>query len=526
MAPRSKSLVLSGAMLLFPLFSFAQGHPPKLQVVIVAIHDFDDPSYQNALLQTGITDTEQQLNMFFSKHFPDAAVTEIDSPEKTTSGALESFFRQDFPALVNQNVTLLFVLSHGEAQPFPDRPSGSDLYVVSTDTKQAQFKAKGLSLSSDIVGRLSGLLPGTIVYGFIDTCHGEAAHNPNLQILAALDKERGTNLMFMAASLSDQLAFRAGFTSALVTLWNQQSATGCTSPEQAVGPLRTLVKAQSKEKGITLGPNEGYPAVLIPYHGSLCLEDFSAARGFVVVQNSSPDSIVAVFSDSHGAEIHSEPLEGKETVAFGLPKQLYSLTFFQSNQAAETQSVDLTGRSNLAYENFGTPDPAALGNGLETSATMIEQMGAPPEFVGVLQQRAEAAYRIAGDTASAQRVAFASAKLPTFVFHPSGIPTTFGALIVKADASKLAGDVPSAANEYLLAAATAKGTDAGKDAALQAYYAMIADGNTKQAAKIQRYYDLKDTIAPDLKNLPRNPSPQLALVIKDIAVINSLTNNF
>jgi hypothetical protein len=518
------SLLLLGLLLagILPR-AFGQGSP-KLQVVIVAVHSFNDAAYQNPVLQQGIEAAEGQLTAFFTQHFPNAAQKIVDLPQGTTGDALTSFFKDDFPALADGNVTLLFVLSHGEEDVFPDH-SGGDLYVVTEDTAQANFKSKALSLSTDIVSRLNGRKPGTIVYAFIDTCHGAAAASAQLSLTSALYKAMGTNLMFMAASLSDQLSFKAGFTSALVKTWESQSADSCTSPEQSVQPLRKMIKDAASGQGVQLGPNEGFPAVLIPYHGSFCLESFNTARGFVVVQNATPSSVVVSFVDAQGNEVHEEPLEGNEVVAFGLPKKSYKLSFFQNNADVEDANLDLTGSSNVAYESFGTPEVAALASGLEKSSQLAAQMGAGKDVVTTLQQHALASYTVAGDNVAAQRIAALLPSSNTFLLNPAG---SFDGLVEQASALKLQGNLRGAADDFLLAAKTVGGKlDSAKDAALEAYYAAAATEDPKKASGIRKRFGLGNQLGSDLVQLETRATKNGAVESKqsfsNAAAIDSLT---
>src|SRR6202035_4180318 len=100
----------------------------------------------------------------------------------TTGDALAQFFRTDFQDIVNGNVTLLFVLSHGEFYKFPNTRYGNDLYIVTTDTDSKNIRKKGLSLTTDLVLKLSGLKDGSILLAFIDTCHAGAAKNFGLDL--------------------------------------------------------------------------------------------------------------------------------------------------------------------------------------------------------------------------------------------------------------------------------------------------------------------------------------------------------
>jgi hypothetical protein len=478
----------------FTQFIAAQAHSRQLQVVIVAVHSFADQQYDNPLLEAGIRDSENGLVSFFAQHFPNVRPRIIDLPQDTTSSALTTFFKSEFPSLADGNVTLLFVLSHGEADPPRTPPFGGDLFIATQDTVQAQFKDKALSLTNDIVGRLQGRLPGTIVYAFMDTCHGGAASSAQLRLTASLDEAFGTNLMFMSSSLSDQLAFKASFSAALIKLWDQQSAEGCTSPEQSVQTIRQLIFDSAASQGVNLGPNDGFPSVLIHYHGSFCLESFSSTRGFVVVQNASPSSIVVSFTNLNGKQIHQEPIEGHQVVAFSVPKDSYKLTYYQSNAVVEDVPVDLTGSSNLAYESFGTPEVAALGSGLEQSAAMAKQMGANADVIDALRQRALAAYRIVGDTASALRI---EALLPTVapvIAHP-GNGSEFD--LAQADELKMQGNLQAAAQMYLNVAKTAGvHSVVRQSAALEAYYAVGAT-SAKQAALIRKEFSLGSVLGAD-----------------------------
>jgi hypothetical protein len=408
-------LVLLVAVSLCASTASAQGVPEtagkQLQVVIVSVENFDDPFYQNPVLQANIGKATDQLISFFSQRFPVAKITVLRTRDETTSASLSEFFRGTFPVLANGNMMLLFVLSHGEALPFPNPTFGSDLRIVATDTPVNNIAGKSISLSTDVLGNVGGLLPGTFLFGFIDTCHSGAATSIGLSIDAALKSALGVKTMLMASSLSDQLAFQASFTQALVKIWESPitpisttpGVQNCTVPEVALKGIRDRTQ-EILGPSIPLGETEGYPTVLIHFQGTMCLETFAAESAIVDIINGTPDTYVVSFTDGSGIQF-SEPIGGHDAVPVRLSRTTYNFVIDRNNQpVTKPKNLDLR-TVTFDWEPLGAPDSHQLGRALEQGASAAESVRADPTDVENTRKLAFSAYVIASDLASADRIA-------------------------------------------------------------------------------------------------------------------------
>jgi len=503
--------------LLFAIAARAQELPvtpgKQLEVVIISVEDFDDPQYQSAVLQLNIHKAADQLVEFFSKRFPKAKITILRSHDETTSAHLSEFFKGTFPGLVNANLALLFVLSHGEALPSPDPTFGSDLRIVASDTPGNNIRGKTVSLSTDVLGNIGGLLPGSFLFGFIDTCHSGAATNIGLSIDAALKNALGTKTMLMASSLSDQLAFQASFSQALVRIWDKPSSSPpssnstqtCTVPEVSLPIIRTEMQ-DILGSALTLGQNEGYPTVLLHFQGTMCLETFAAQSAIVDIINGTPDTYVASFTDSTGLQFN-QPINGHDAVPIRLSRTTYDFTVYRDNQpVAKPKKLDL-GTATFDWEVLGAPDSLQLAMALEQGASAAASVGADATDVQSTRRLSYSAYVIANDRLSADRiaqvigaregpewsrkrlVAFQSKDAIRSTLVKSGKAADLGNA---ADQVERFGNLRTAADLFAEAAAKANQEDSGGSSyfATEAYLAYSAAGEFEEAKSIRRSYKL------------------------------------
>ena len=503
----------------------------QLNIVIISVENFDDEQYQNALLQTNIQKATDGLEGFFGKYFPTASLTILRTRDETTSAHLTEFFRGTFPKLANGNMALLFVLSHGEALPAPNPIYGSDLRIVASDTPATDLASKTISLTTDIVGNMQGLLPGSFVFGFIDTCHSGAAKSIGLSIDAAVKSALGTKMMLMASSLSDQLAFQASFSQALVGIWSQQNPAkdAPQNPVSSAAPKasQTLSQASNKSQPCTvpevsqrlirnkiqdilgsnsqLGPNEGYPAVLLHFQGAMCLETFSSQSAIVDLINGTADSYVASFTDSAGYQFTQE-IEAHDATPLRLNRSPYQLAVYKDNLKIYEKRIDLT-METVHWEVVGSPDTQQLALGLERAASAGVTVGANATDVDRTRKLSYAAYVIAKDLPSAERVAqqvtdsawtltrqvtFMNANL---IRADLGDRHELSQLEAVANTAQRAGNLKAAAKLYEEAADEAKREKSASQAdvtnlAINAYFTYTANGEFAKAKEIRQNYKL------------------------------------
>ena len=469
-----------------------------LQVIVVAIEEFDDPAYTNPMLQANIHAASGELETFFQTNFPSAAVTVLRSHDETTFRELSGFFRGRFRTLVNGNVALLFVLSHGEALQPPNPAADPELRIVTSDTIAGNVAGSTLSLAGDVIGNLNGLQPGSFLFGFIDTCHSGAGSSIGLAIDAALKDALGVKTMVMASSLSDQLAFQAGFSRALVKLWNTRSQGGtppCTVPEQAPSMIRSQIQ-EILGSSSSLGVNEGYPRVLLHFRGLMCLETFGVESSIVDIINGTPDSYVAVFRDAAGRDF-PHPIEAHDSVPVRLARELYTLSVYRNNVPVLSRPIDLRTKS-FEWQPLGAPDTHQLGRALESAAAAGISVGIEANDVQITRALAYTAYMIANDDASAERVSQGMSRDTLARWTGAAADVRLPAHASSHDAKQLADDLQrsghlKASGEVLSEAAKrVRRADATEAAQLaeDAYLAYSAAGVFESARAVRVEFDL------------------------------------
>lgn len=483
----------------------------KLEVVIISVENFDDPYYYNPLLQLNIHNAADQLIEFFSRRFPSAHLTVLRTHDDTTSPHLSEFFRGTFRNLASGNMVLLFVISHGEALPNPNPAYGSELRIVASNTPFNDIPGKTLSLTTDIIGNLGGLLPGSFLFGFIDTCHAGAAKNLQLAIEASLISELGVKTMLMASSLSDQLAFQASFSQALVKIWSgpqrspQASTQTCTAPEASTQLVRSTIQGILGPSS-PLGRTEGFPTVLLHFQGQMCLETFNAQSAIVDIVNGSPNTYVASFTDQTGDEF-DQPVNGNEAVPIRLSRTTYHFAVYRNNrEVAKPKDVDLAN-STFDWEVIGAPDAHQIATALENGASAAESVGADARDVLSTRRLAYSAYVMANDRDNAERVALAIGPEVGPEWNEKRVlalqsTDEIRKALVKSDdpialgraAEQLQtyGNLKAAGELFAEAAAAAKQTSSTESSALaaDAYLALSASGEYEKAKSVRARYDV------------------------------------
>jgi len=413
------------------LSSDEQSKPParNLEVVIVAVEDFQDNDYQNDLLNENIGETTDDVIKFFKAHFPNAQFvirrdkdekTQQMNDENTTSPKLKEFFSSEFPRIVASNITALFVLSHGEALPYADGTSDSDLRIITSDTEKKKFPAKTLSLSNDIVANLRGLPRGSFVFGYIDTCHGGAAHSVALATDVAIESARGMKLSMWAASLADAYDFQVNFTKALVRFWQKPPPLGnqCTDPNVVPSVIRDEINEMLvAAKSSPLKPQEGIPEPLVDSTTYMCIETFNADNAILDVMNGNQEPVqVYVRADSPG---FPRVYAVKQTSAafIWVPRGLYALEVFRHGSSLGPEVHFDLRKQEIQFYDVPGQLLAARAMNLEKAANAIDSLGGDPSHVDPIRQQALEAFEATQDLVEADRIAqFMGAPQP-----PSGL---------------------------------------------------------------------------------------------------------
>ncbi len=328
----------------------------------------------------------------------------------------------------------------------------------------------------------------------------------------------GVKTMLMASSLSDQLAFQASFSQALVQIWNQPSTSTqsqvspskCTAPETSKQVIREKIQ-EILGPSLQLGQNEGYPTVLLHFQGTICLETFAAQSAIVDIINGTPDSYVAWFTDASGAKF-DEPIDAHDAVPIRVSRIPYDLAVYRNNQQVLSKHIDLTAGS-IDWEVLGAPDAHQLGLGLESAADAAASVGADTGDVNSVRQLSYTAYAIAKDLPGAERVALVAGNSDAnwkqnrhIAFQPmdvirASLLKDSSPMDLEAAAIQLQrfGDLRAAADLLEEAAAKAKEqkSDQSSNLGTEAYFALTSAGEYDKAKSVRESYKLQiqDTCA-------------------------------
>ena len=370
----------------------------KLQVVIVAVTQFDDKHWENPTLELSIEKSANDLQQFFQTKFPPSQVEihVLKSRDETTHDSIQHFLRGPFVNIASGSVTLFFVLSHGVPKSAPNPLFTQDLQIVTSDTSYATGD-RGFSVSKDLFPEFVGLNePGSIVLAFLDTCYSGAAHNLSMSLQKEQAQRFGLRIMMMASSLSETQSYRATFTEALIDLWKlPTSGSSCTSEYQAPDKLRESIRRQLDPQ--PLGPTEGLPKVVVPYLGNLCLESFSADSGLVVFFNRLPHEVAALIGGNANSPYSSVPMQQDDIIPYRLPRKIYTLDVVRADgqrdadAGAFPQSVDLNTYP-VSFELLGPASPEEIGNAYIKTADYTVAAGLPTDQAVSYQKRAFASY--------------------------------------------------------------------------------------------------------------------------------------
>ena len=392
--------VLSILSLLLPVAAGAgDAQDRRLHVIIISVEAYENGPWRNPSLSAETHAATDDLAKFFKTKFPAAVLHVRRLPSETTGQALTDFIRHDFKSIADGNVTLLFLIGHGEAYRSANPLYSSDMRLVGSDATQDTLEQKSIRVGFDVIHAFDDLAKGSIVLMFVDACYSGAAASPQLQVQSALQATLGAKSMVIASALPDTTSSGAAFTKALLRVWNSQQNT-CTGNYQIPALLREALPVSRNGE-----PGEGVVDVVVPYFGNLCLEMFEAHNALVILHNQSANRLLAQVKDPTLRRPTPIPLDADAMTPIRLNRSHVSVDVFWRSERQFSKEYDLS-TSEIVFDTVGTPPTlVAYGMGAERAATVAEQLGATPAAVAGLLKRAYAAYVSIKDTPAAERVA-------------------------------------------------------------------------------------------------------------------------
>lgn len=496
-----------------------------LHVVIVGVTKFSIDDYNNGVLELAFQQRCAEIQSFFEDHLGTEGVAfhSFCTPETTTREGLRHFFSIELPTFSAGTLTLIFIMSHGEAASFNNRFLSSDLEIITYDTKATdpikdhdrQREFTSILLGSELLTWLQRAPAGSTILTFVDTCHAGAAMSLSTSLSQFVQQQFGLGSLVVASSLKDDTTYSASFTKALLNIWGQN---GCLD----VDTLSDKIYAEMKVLAPITG-TEGIPSVPVRYNGPLCLGNFGTDRRLLFIyagQNANENPYKYSIDESTDAGLHpiidEKPLK-YTYIPIPLDAKKYVVTVKRSPNLLEKFDVDLTSVGHKMIWLDNSVSPAEIGKAGETLAQVAQANGSPASEVAEIRQNTVAIYRAAGLNTEAVRVLSAmqaegqavpiSPAIQRLAFQPnSAVIQALAALhtdnISAAKELQNVGDFKNAG--LLLHAAADEEHDEGKKAhlATQAYVALGAAGDVTDAKALGKEY--AGSIAADVTKAKPN----------------------
>lgn len=477
-----------------------EAETPPLNVVIVAVSEWDDTEWQSTKLSTSIAKAAGSLVGYFQHNFSGATITVLQSKEETTRESIRQSLEVELRQQGSHTLNLVFFLSHGISVAGGTEDYPNDLLLVTSDTLKAQPRNKGILAGANLVRWFEQLPEGSVVLAFIDSCFSGALESVDVALGAKLKALNGLHMMVMTSGVASEVTYQAVFTRALLNLWETANSSGpCTQFEDV--PLREKMQELLE---FEFDVAEGHPQVIVEYSGSLCVENFTQHRGLLLLYNGSRNDVVyrVVAEGDEKAEL---TVRKKKARFLRLDKSIYSVELYQKGKLTRTESVDLVTR-NFSTVMHGVRRRQELAGPYREFSLASSKVGigrADEEVIGAV------ASVLAGETGLLTAAeAYANAPLDRDEHDRSSL----------ARVAVLRGDYLKAARLWLRAAresgmATEKlGERAYGQRAYgrRAYYALAAAGRPRRAAEAQRKYQVAVEECPECAKAAQDVNHNLA----------------
>jgi hypothetical protein len=402
----------------------------RLQVIIIAVSKFDNPVWGSAQpLNESIEAAAAKVSEYFEKNFPGVEIHKFQTYDETTSDSLRQMLTNCLKVWGKDNVTLMFILSHGQAI-LDGAGIPRDLMFMTSDTSREDPlthvpqhpAAKAIQVGAMLQLAFRQLRRGSVLWVFLDTCNSGAANDAQLTFTAELNEFIGLKTMMLAASGPEDKTYKAALTRSLVALWEEglPSNGRCMrpppKPQQDLSdddPLWSKMrKIIQDEAGQDVSADQG-PRTLVEYDGPLCLDTFVAGNGGIVFFNPSPQPL-------NVDVLPTDPQQVNQKISFKvfpsgdklnlIPRKLkripYVIVVRSPDGIESPQLVDLSTGDPFRLMTL-SPDQrlnqtqvAALN---EEVSKFFYVMGAPIDQVVEFEKRAELAYRTAGNLAAVEK---------------------------------------------------------------------------------------------------------------------------
>jgi hypothetical protein len=377
-----------------------------IQVVIVGVPEFSVNAYQNKILSAQITKRCKDVRAFFRDRFKNQVDFHIRcSKNNTTRESLRTLFQGELPTFAANNLTLIFIMTHGEIDDSRHNNFVSpDLTLVTSDSvhpDEKSWRLSTISVGADLMAWLEDVPEGSTILTFLDTCHGGAAANLSTKIQGSLAQMFGLRMLVLASSIAQEKAYGASFTQALLNQWatSKICLTDAHFSEDITNRIVDIV-------GGIFSPYEGIPQPIVRFNGDLCLplNKLQAGKTRLLLTYSGVSSAPTSFS-VRNADTDIEVTKG---TLIENPLQLlrllpgsYKVVVTEEGSSPVNTVVDLTSEEPGMVFVRDLRHPKAVAVAYKAAADGAETIGLPAAEVAGLRKRSIAISLANNDSAGA-----------------------------------------------------------------------------------------------------------------------------
>jgi hypothetical protein len=244
----------------------------KVQVVVIGVPSWKVSDYQYSALGKSIKDTCSELTDFFTKQFGEnvefhPSIDEMCTEDATTYDSIRRMLYHELPIFSKDTLTFVFMMSHGDVVKYDNGYLPQDVAFLTSDATDDDRDSRSLGVGVELISWMSRLKSGSTVLTFIDTCNAGAVETLSLKVQSDIRDALGLKGGLMVSSLNNHGTYAAAFTRSLLGVWNSQKCPAGKMEDAIYSGIEGIV---GKLDGF-----DGYPAIPIPFAGSLCLSQVS-----------------------------------------------------------------------------------------------------------------------------------------------------------------------------------------------------------------------------------------------------------
>jgi len=477
----------------------AQSPPkPKIHVYIIGIGEF---KYLEDLNEPGLRDAITFECNDIESYFHDRFGTNVDikkhcAAEETSREQIRKYLSIDLPNQGSDNLNFVFLMSHGTPVSYANQFLGTDVQIITYDTTQSDQELTSISAATELLPWLQKLSSRSTTILFLDVCYAGNAENLSTQLAGRLQEMFGIKNLVIASSLAKDKSYQAAFTAAVMSVLRSDE---CVPAQDLDRRIADTIKGLTAAK---LNGSEGFPDVIVPYVGSLCLGNMGEdGKLLFVYTGQEPKTtqyrIVGASSNSiEGPSYIQNPFFTRRENS-----DKYTVYIKRVGEVEQiVRTLDLTTSDfDIAWIDEETTYVGAA-EFLQNAASIAQLNGSSPDTAALMRLGASAIYRSNGDSNGYQRTLnsvsiklrnrFISPEVFAAAFHDASVKKLLNARENEAGriANQLAlsGDFKNAALAARIA--TARETDrAAKEKAEQKEYLLWgASGNVKEAKSVRQ----------------------------------------